>query len=100
MTLPCPSRIDVHALFFSDDAVAIETMLHHAFAKQRINKVNLRREFFRISPDQVLDALREHDVSVLEFRLEAAAEEYRASSTAEFTDQDQSIPPDTARIPI
>lgn len=94
-----PFRFDVHALFFSDDAVSIETMLHHAFAEQRINKVNLRREFFRISPDQVLDALREHDVSVLEFRLEAAAEEYRASSTAEFTDQNQSVP-DSARIPL
>ena len=75
-----PFRFDVHALFFSDDAVSIETMLHRTFAAERLNKINLRREFFRVTPDQVLDVLRAHDVAVLEYRLDADAEEYRASN--------------------
>lgn len=74
-----PFRFDVHALFFADDAVAIETMLHQEFAGQRLNKVNLRREYFRATPEQVLTALREHNVEVLEFALEPAAAEYRSS---------------------
>jgi uncharacterized protein YfcZ (UPF0381/DUF406 family) len=74
-----PFRFDVHALFFADDAVAIETMLHQEFAEKRLNKVNLRREYFRATPEQVLGALREHNVEVLEFALEPAAAEYRSS---------------------
>lgn len=74
-----PFRFDVHALFFADDAVAIEAMLHKEFADQRLNKVNLRREYFRATPEQVLSALREHNVEVLEFALEPAAAEYRSS---------------------
>ncbi len=74
-----PFRFDVHALFFADDAVAIESMLHHEFAEQRLNKVNLRREYFRATPEQVLRALKERNVEVLEYTLEPAAAEYRSS---------------------
>ena len=47
--------------------------------EQRMNKINLRREFFKVSPQDVLDALKEHDVEILEFDLAAAAEEFRLS---------------------
>jgi hypothetical protein len=77
-----PFRFDVHALFFADDAVAIESMLHQHFADQRLNKVNLRREYFRATPEGVLEALREHNVEVLEYALEPAAAEYRSSMTS------------------
>lgn len=77
-----PFRFDVHALFFADDAVAVETMLHQHFADQRLNKVNLRREYFRATPEQVLAALREHNVEILEYTLEPAAPEYRSSLAA------------------
>jgi hypothetical protein len=74
-----PFRFDVHALFFSKDAVTIETMLHHRFADARINKVNLRREFFRVSPSDVLQALEAENIEILEFTIDAAGEEYLAS---------------------
>lgn len=74
-----PFNFDIHALFFSDDAVGVETMLHQHFAEQRINKVNLRREFFKVTPQEVLDVLRQRDVEVLEFNLNVNAEEFRAS---------------------
>ncbi|WP_228372868.1 DUF4041 domain-containing protein [Demequina subtropica] len=74
-----PFRFDVHALFFADDAVTLETNLHQRFADRRLNKINLRREYFRATPQEVLDALKEQHVEVLEFTLEPAAEEYRAS---------------------
>lgn len=74
-----PFRFDVHALFFANDAVAVETLLHQHFAEQRINKVNFRREYFRTTPAAVLDALRAHNVEVLEYTLEPAAPQYRSS---------------------
>ncbi len=74
-----PFNFDVHALFFSEDAVTIEAMLHREFAAERLNKVNSRREFFRVRPRAVLDALTEHKVSVLEFTTHAAADDYRMS---------------------
>jgi Meiotically up-regulated gene 113/Domain of unknown function (DUF4041) len=41
-----PFNFDVHALFFSKDAYGVEAMLHRTFADQRVNRINLRREFF------------------------------------------------------
>lgn len=45
-----PFNFDVHALFFSDDAVSVETELHHRFADKRVNRINARREFFYATP--------------------------------------------------
>lgn len=74
-----PFRFDVHALFFADDAVAVEAMLHREFAQQRINQINLRREYFDITPQAVLEKLREQQVEVLEFTIEPEAEEFLES---------------------
>nr|WP_114854513.1 DUF4041 domain-containing protein [Brachybacterium sp. YJGR34] len=74
-----PFTFDVHALFFSDDAVSVENELHREFAERRLNQVNSRKEFFRVTPAEVLEALRRQRVSVLEFRTDAEAEEYRTS---------------------
>ncbi|MFL0361243.1 DUF4041 domain-containing protein [Curtobacterium flaccumfaciens] len=77
-----PFRFDVHALFFADDAVGVETMLHQTFANHRVNKVNLRREFFYVTPAEVLDALKSHAVEVVEYTVEPAADEFRTSELA------------------
>lgn len=74
-----PFTFDVHALFFSDDAVTIEATLHKDFAERRLNQVNPRKEFFRVTPAEVLDSLQRRQVSVLEFRTDAEAEDYRTS---------------------
>ena len=74
-----PFTFDVHALFFSDDAVTIEAELHREFAARRLNQVNTRKEFFRVTPAEVLETLKEQRVSVLEFRTDAEAEDFRTS---------------------
>jgi hypothetical protein len=81
-----PFRFDVHALFFADDAVGVEAMLHRTFAEHRVNRINLRREFFYVTPDEVLEALKAHAVEIVEFALHPAAEEYRASRALEGTE--------------
>lgn len=74
-----PFSFDVHALFFSDDAVTVEADLHRRFADRRVNRVNTRREFFYASPTEVRDVLSEVTGNLLEFTEEPEAEQYRLS---------------------
>ena len=74
-----PFKFDVHALFFSDDAVSVETEPHHRFADKRVNRINRRREFFYATPAEVREALRDIAGNLLEFTEEPEAEQYRLS---------------------
>ncbi|MFG2000960.1 DUF4041 domain-containing protein [Spirillospora sp. NPDC048911] len=77
-----PFRFDVHAMIFSEDAVGLEGELHKAFARQRVNQVNLRREFFYATPAQVRAKLAKISGNhLLEYRDTADAEEWRASGS-------------------
>lgn len=71
-----PFRYDVHALFFSDDAIALESELHKAFTHRRVNFVNERREFFFASPVEVRALLEQKVGGLLEFTEAPLAEEY------------------------
>lgn len=74
-----PFYFDVHAMIFSEDAPALEAALHHAFESKRLNKVNARREYFRVTLDEIKAVVRaNHDKSV-EFVDVPAAEQYRES---------------------
>lgn len=76
-----PFRFDVHALIFSEDAVGLENQLHTAMADRRVNKVNLRREFFYASPLEVKDTLATiADQHLLEFHETPEALEWRQSA--------------------
>jgi uncharacterized coiled-coil DUF342 family protein len=89
-----PFRYDVHAMVFSDDAVGLETHLHHQLAHRRLNLVNTRREFFRARPAEVRDIITRLDASIVEWIDEPEALEWRQSqqtrrqhSTPELTAQ-------------
>lgn len=71
-----PFRYDVHALFFSEDAVTLESELHKAFADRRVNFVNSRREFFFATPSEVRALLADRVGGLLEFTEEPTALEY------------------------
>jgi hypothetical protein len=77
-----PFRYDVHALVFADDAVALEGSLHAEFEPHRVNMVNARREFFRVTPATVKDVLQRFSGSLLEYVEEAEALEWRQSGGA------------------
>lgn len=74
-----PFGFDIHALFFSEDAVSVEAELHRRFALKRVNQINLRREFFYATPSEVRDELVQITGNLLEFTEEAEAEQYRMS---------------------
>lgn len=60
-----PFEFDVHAMIFSEDAPALETALHRQFDDRRINLVNSRKEFFRVSLSEVEKVVKEnHNATV------------------------------------
>jgi Domain of unknown function (DUF4041)/Meiotically up-regulated gene 113 len=75
-----PFKYDVHALFFSEDAVGIESKLHERLAARRVNRVNLRREFFYATPHEVKAHLLELTGDLLQFDELAEALEFRQSA--------------------
>ncbi len=54
-----PFLFDTHAMIYSEEAPALETALHSQFADRRINASNMRKEFFRVSLDEVEAAVKE-----------------------------------------
>jgi Domain of unknown function (DUF4041)/T5orf172 domain len=71
-----PFPYDVHALFFSDDAIALENELHKAFADRRVNFINQRREFFFATPSEVRRVLQEKTGGLLTFAEQPEATQY------------------------
>lgn len=73
-----PFRFDVHSFIFSDDAVGLESKLHTILNDKRVNKVNLRKEFFRTTIDE-LEAIVTEIEPTAEFNKTMLAEEFRQS---------------------
>ena len=74
-----PFEFDVHAMIFSDDAPALETILHQHFRDREVNKVNHRKEFFRVSLREIEEVVKENFNATVTFTEVALAEEYRES---------------------
>jgi hypothetical protein len=74
-----PFRFDVHALFFSEDAVGLEAELHRHFADRRLNCVNTRKEFFFATPAEVREVLEAKVGNLLEFAERVEATEFLQS---------------------
>lgn len=73
-----PFEFDVHSFIFSEDAASLETELHRRLSEMRVNKINPRKEFFRLSLDEIERIVQETDPTA-EFNRTMIAEEYRAS---------------------
>ncbi|MBS7224406.1 MAG: GIY-YIG nuclease family protein [Clostridiaceae bacterium] len=73
-----PFSFDVHSFIFSDDAVGLESELHKRLDSKRKNKINLRKEFFDISLDE-LERLVQEINPAAEFNRTMLATEYRQS---------------------
>ena len=89
-----PFRFDIHSVIFSDDAVGLESELHKRLNSKRVNKVNLRKEFFKVTLDELEELVYEID-PLAEFRRTIAAEEYNQSlSSSEIYTSNVSISDD------
>lgn len=52
-----PFPFDVHAMIWSEDAPTLEAELHRAFDDRKVNAINGRKEFFRVTLDEVRTVL-------------------------------------------
>ncbi|GAB2563468.1 DUF4041 domain-containing protein [Spirosoma areae] len=77
-----PFEFDVHALLFSNDAPALERDLHRHFLNNQINKVNPRKEFFRVDLAQIRSEIERLGIDT-KWTLSAAARQYRESLAVE-----------------
>ena len=73
-----PFKFDVHSFIFSEDAVGLEKKLHDMLNDKRLNKVNLRKEFFKISIEELEELISSVDPTA-EFNKTMLAEEFRQS---------------------
>lgn len=72
-----PFPFDVHALIFSEDAPALETLLHHHFQRQQVNKVNSRKEFFKVDLEEIKQLVLTNHNATVQFVDIPEATEYR-----------------------
>lgn len=73
-----PFRFDMHALAFAEDAPSLEKALHDTFKNQRMNTENFRKEFFRVSPEDVRAVMEGKGIDT-DWYLTAEAKEYHES---------------------
>jgi hypothetical protein len=71
-----PFSFDVHAIIYSEDAPSLENKLHRLFHQRRVNLINERKEFFRVTIEEIAQAVRENHGEI-DITLGAEAVEYR-----------------------
>ncbi|WP_422928104.1 DUF4041 domain-containing protein [Singulisphaera sp. PoT] len=77
-----PFPFDVHAMLPSEDAPALETSLHRRFLERQVNKTNKRKEFFRVSLQEVREVAEELGLQAT-WTIEAEASQYRETLALE-----------------
>ncbi|WP_155594212.1 DUF4041 domain-containing protein [Clostridium tyrobutyricum] len=80
-----PFKFDVHAMIFSEDAPSLENALHKKFDDKRVNRINNRKEFFKVSLKEIEEEVKKNFNNVVEFTKIAEASEYRQSLKIEDT---------------
>ncbi|MBC6431715.1 GIY-YIG nuclease family protein [Nostoc sp. HG1] len=84
-----PFPFDVHAMIFCENAPELESRLHMCFQARRMNKENKRKEFFRVSLEEIVKVVRETDAelkicrSEITFTKVAEAVDYRKTLAQE-----------------
>jgi hypothetical protein len=71
-----PFQFDIHAMIYSEDAPALENALHKTFAHKKVNMLNYRKEFFKVTLDEIEHRAKEIGLNTEFIRL-PEAEEYR-----------------------
>ena len=78
-----PFQFDIHALIFSEEAFALETELHNQLSQYKVNKVNGRKEYFKVPFAIIKDILDTHKELTVELTENAEAFEYRQTKAIE-----------------
>lgn len=71
-----PFQFDIHAMIYSDEAPTLENKLHKAFTDKKVNMLNYRKEFFKVTLDEIEQKVKEIGLDA-EFSKLPEAMEYR-----------------------
>lgn len=71
-----PFEFDIHSLIKTDDAPALEGALHKTFFTNQVNKVNPRKEFFRVTLEEIRTEIERLGIAV-SWTMTAACREYQ-----------------------
>ncbi len=82
-----PFPFDIHMMISCSDAPTLENALHRHFHRDRINRVNPRKEYFRVSLDEIKNFV-EINHGEVKYIADAEALEYRQSQTISAEDQE------------
>lgn len=77
-----PFPFDVHAMIWSENAPQLETRLHRKFVEAQVNKINPRKEFFRVGIADLRQTVEEMGLNV-SWTMSAVASEYRETQAIE-----------------
>ena len=83
-----PFHFDIHAMMFSDDAPSLEHKLHEIFEEKRVNLVNRRKEFFKITLEDIEKEAKKINPEV-EFYYTTESKEYKQTLTLLKTKEEQ-----------
>lgn len=76
-----PFRFDLHALIFTENAPELEYLLQKEFDDRRINKVNYRKEYFRVTLDEIEQVIKEKYDKEVDFIKIPEAQEFRETKS-------------------
>lgn len=71
-----PFSFDVHAMIYSEDAPRLENELHKTFHNNRVNAINLKKEFFHVSLEKIKEETERLTNNTAEFTMTILADEY------------------------
>lgn len=74
-----PFQFDIHAMIYSEEAPTLENELHKAFSNKKINMLNYRKEFFKVTLDEIEHKTKEIGLEA-EFSRLPEAMEYRETA--------------------
>ena len=77
-----PFPFDIHAMIFSEDAPKLETTLHKVFVDNQVNKVNPRKEFFKVSISNIRNQIESMNIQA-KWTMIADAYEWRETQAIE-----------------
>lgn len=86
-----PFSFDVHAMIYSEDAPSLEKSLHKKFHSQSVNKVNPRKEFFKLSISEIKQSVEQTDSKKVHWTLKSEAIEYRESLAIEHEQRNEAV---------
>ena len=73
-----PFSFDIHALIESEDAPELENKLHQILDHHRVNKVNRRKEYFKVTIDDIETELHQLGINALISKVPSADEYYQS----------------------